>query len=104
MLGESTRRNKSMPVASGSKPTRLNIRVSEHEKDVITRAAVTLNTTVSRFVLQKVYAEAQAVLADQSQFRVPDQKWRALCEALDAPPKDIPALRRLLAERGVFDE
>lgn len=93
-----------MPAASGSKPTRLNIRVSEHEKDVIARAAGTLNTTVSNFVLQKAYAEAQAILADQSQFRLPEKQWRKFCQALDAPPKDIPALRKLLTEPGVFDE
>ena len=93
-----------MPDANGNKPTRLNIRVSEHEKDVITKAAITLNTTVSRFVLQKAYAEAQAVLAEQSQFRLTEKKWRKFCKALDAPPKDIPALRKLLTEPGVFDE
>ena len=93
-----------MPATSGNKPTRLNIRVSEHEKDIITRAAVTLNTTVSGFVLQKAYAEARAVLANQSQFRLSDKRWREFCKALDAPPKDIPALRKLLTEPGVFDE
>ena len=89
---------------SESKPTRLNIRVSEHEKEVITRAASALNTTVSSFVLQQAYAEAQAVLAEQSLFRLPDKQWRKFCRALDAPPKDLPALRELLAEPGVFDE
>ena len=66
-----------MPITTGNKPTRLNIRVSEHEKEVITRAAETLNTTVSSFVLQKAYAEAQVVLADQSQFRLSDKRWRS---------------------------
>jgi uncharacterized protein (DUF1778 family) len=93
-----------MPITTGNKPTRLNIRVSEHEKEVITRAAETLNTTVSSFVLQKAYAEAQAVLADQSQFRLSDKRWREFCKALDAPPKDLPALRKLLTEPGAFDE
>jgi uncharacterized protein (DUF1778 family) len=93
-----------MPTTSGSKPTRLNIRVSEHEKDVITKAAVRLNTTVSSFVLQRAYADAQAILADQSQFRLPDKQWRAFRTALDAPPKDLPALRKLLTNSGVFDE
>lgn len=89
---------------ASAKPTRLNIRVSEHEKHVIAQAAGALNTTVSNFVLQKAYAEAQAVLADQSQFRLPDKQWRKFGKALDAPPKDIPALRKLLTEPGVFDE
>ena len=93
-----------MPRTSASKPNRLNIRVSEHEKEVLSRAASAMNTTVSHFVLQRAYAEAQAVLAEQSRFRLPDKKWRAFCKALDAPPKDLPALRKLLGKPGVFDE
>ncbi|MCY2991205.1 MAG: DUF1778 domain-containing protein [Planctomycetota bacterium] len=93
-----------MPRTSASKPSRLNIRVSEHEKDVLMRAASTLNTSVSSFVVQRAYAEAQVILAEQSQFRLPDKKWREFKRALDAPPKDIPALRKLLTQRGVFDE
>ncbi len=96
--------HKSLPTTSGNKPTWWNIRVSEHEKDVIARAAGAMNTTVSDFVLQKAYAEAQAILADQSQFRLPDKQWRKFCKALDAPPKDIPALRKLLTEPGIFAE
>jgi uncharacterized protein (DUF1778 family) len=93
-----------MPRTSASKPNRLNIRVSRQEKEVLTRAASVLNTSVSNFVLQRAYAEAQLVLAEQSQFRLPDKKWREFCKALDSPPKDVPALRKLLTERGVFDE
>ena len=93
-----------MPRTSASKPSRLNIRVSEHEKDVLMRAASALNTSVSSFVVQRAYAEAQVILAEQSQFRLSDKKWREFKRALDAPPKDIPALRKLLTQRGVFDE
>jgi uncharacterized protein (DUF1778 family) len=92
-----------MTRSSPSKPSRLSIRVSEQEKEVLTRAAKALNTSVSDFVLQRAYAEAQTVLAEPSQFRLSDEKWQEFCRALDAPPKDVPALRRLLSERGVFD-
>ena len=63
-----------MPRTSASKPSRLNIRVSEHEKDVLMRAARALNTSVSSFVVQRAYAEAQVILAEQSQFRLSDKK------------------------------
>jgi uncharacterized protein (DUF1778 family) len=92
-----------MPTIRKSKPARLNIRVSQHEKDVIAKAAAALNTSISGFVLQHTYSEAQSLLAEQGQIRLPDKKWRAFCKALDAPPKDIPALRKLLSEPGVFD-
>ncbi len=86
-----------------AKPMRLNIRVSPHEKEVLTEAAKLSNTTISNFVLQKAYAEAQAVLAEQNRFRLPDSQWQAFCAALDAPPKEIAQLRALLTEPGVFD-
>jgi predicted DNA-binding antitoxin AbrB/MazE fold protein len=41
---------------------------------------------------------------DQVHFALPPERWRAFCEALDAPPRDIPALRKLLTEEGLFDE
>ncbi len=93
-----------MANASESKPARLNIRISQHEKDVIERAAMTLNTTVSSFVLGKAYDEAKAILADHSQFQLSKLQWRKFCAALDAPPKKIKALSKLFSESGVFDD
>ena len=92
-----------MSTVPDAKPARLNIRVSEHEKEVLAQAAAATGTTVSRFVLQKAYAEAQAVLAEQTRFRLPEKQWRKFCAALDAPPKNISQLRKLLTEPGIFD-
>jgi predicted DNA-binding antitoxin AbrB/MazE fold protein len=41
--------------------------------------------------------------ADQVQFILPQDRWQAFCDALDAPPKEIPALRKLLTEPSLFD-
>jgi hypothetical protein len=43
------------------------------------------------------------VLADQIHFLLPPGRWQAFCQALDAPPRVIPALRALLTAKGVFD-
>jgi predicted DNA-binding antitoxin AbrB/MazE fold protein len=48
-------------------------------------------------------ADTDADTADRVHFAVPPDRWQAFCEALDAPPKDIPALRRLLTEASLFD-
>ncbi len=92
-----------MSTAPETRPARLNIRVTEHEKEVLAQAARVANTTVSNFVLEKAYAEAQAVLGEQNRFGLPEPQWREFVRALDAPPKDIAQLRKLLAEPGVFD-
>jgi uncharacterized protein (DUF1778 family) len=35
---------------------------------------------------------------------MPLEQWEAFCQALDAPPKRIPALAQLLNRPSVFDE
>ena len=45
-------------------------------------------------------AAAQQIIADQLQFRLPKKQWKQFCDELDAPPKTIPALRKLLTKPG----
>jgi len=92
-----------MTPAVRNKSTRLNIRANERQKETIIQAARLMNTTVSDFVMQRAYAEAREILADQTRFELPSPQWEAFCAALDAPPKDIPELRKLLNESSVFD-
>jgi predicted DNA-binding antitoxin AbrB/MazE fold protein len=47
--------------------------------------------------------EAEPSAADIVHFELPPDRWQAFCDALDAPPKDIPALRKLLTEASLFD-
>ena len=37
-------------------------------------------------------------------WQLPPERWQAFCDALDAPPRDIPALRKLLTETSLFDD
>lgn len=90
-----------MPTAS--KQSRLNIRASESDKDLIERAAQALEMSVSEFVLQRAVADAQAVLAETTRFRLPKRQWEEFCALLDAPPRPLPKLRKLLTTPGVFD-
>lgn len=80
------------------KETRLSIRASEPEKKILMQAAQLQHTNVSQFVLQTALDAAQAVLADQTEFRLSPKQWEAFCERLDAPAKVIPALRDLFKE------
>jgi uncharacterized protein (DUF1778 family) len=47
--------------------------------------------------------EVPEVLADQVHFSLSPERWDAFCAALDAPPKVIPALGKLLKKPSVFD-
>lgn len=92
-----------MRKASTQKASRFSIRASATQKKVIAEAARIKDTTISDFVLEQSLTAAQHVIADQVQFRLPKKQWKEFCDALDAPPKTIPALRRLLTKPGLFD-
>ena len=89
--------------ASTQKSSRLSIRVSATQKRVIAEAARIEVTTISNFVLEQSLKAAHQVLADQMQLRLPKKRWKEFCDALDAPPKTIPALRRLLTKSDLFN-
>ena len=46
---------------------------------------------------------ADETLADRTRFVLDADRWKAFMEALDAPPRAIPRLSRLLKEPSVFE-
>jgi uncharacterized protein (DUF1778 family) len=88
---------------STQKASRFSIRASATQKRVIAEAARIKDTTISDFVLEQSLTAAQQVIADQVQFRLSKKQWKEFSDALDAPPKTISALRRLLTRPGLFD-
>lgn len=87
-----------------AKEGRLSLRVTPYQKMVLARAAALRQTTLTGFIVEKAYEAAREVLADQFHFTLDEARWNEFCAALDAPPKEIPALRKLLSEPSVFDE
>ena len=90
-------------ISASHKASRFSIRATATQKRVIAEAARIKETTISDFVLEQSLTAAQHVIADQVQFTLPRKQWKEFCDALDAPPKPIPALRRLLTKPGLFD-
>jgi uncharacterized protein (DUF1778 family) len=89
--------------ASAQKESRLSIRASEPEKAILARAARARRVNTSQFVLQASLDAAHAVLADQTEFRLPPDQWEAFCRRLDAPARALPALARLFGEGEPYD-
>lgn len=90
-------------MATIPKEVRLNIRATAQQKAVITKAAALKQSTASHFILKNAYEAACEVLASQTHFALSEQQWNEFCQTLDASPKSIPSLKKLLTERGVFD-
>ena len=85
------------------KESTVQLRLRPAEKELIARAAQVKQTTLSRFMAEHAFNAAQQVLADQVHFVLSPERWEEFCTALDMPPKEIPAWRRLLTEKNVFD-
>ena len=73
------------------------------KKQSLQAAATVVHRSVSEFVLESALARADETLADRRVFSLNSAEWKALVTALDAPPREIPRLGRLLKEPSVFE-
>ena len=91
------------PVETEVASERLNLRIAPAAKILIRRAAKLRKYSLSDFVVRSSQDAAEAVLAEQTRFVLPQAQWLAFNAALDAPAKTIPALKRLMTEPSVFE-
>jgi uncharacterized protein (DUF1778 family) len=83
--------------------TRVNLRIAPTVKERIRKAAKLRQFTLTDFIIRSSQDAAEAVLAEQTRFVLPEGQWRAFNAALDAPARELPGLGRLLAEPSVFE-
>jgi uncharacterized protein (DUF1778 family) len=83
---------------------KVQLRMRPLQKQVISRAAELKQTTLTNFMLEHAFEAAQNILADQAHFYLSPEKWKEFVAALDAPPRKLPKLHKLLTEPSVFDE
>ncbi len=82
---------------------KLDLRLTPEAKRTIHAAAEAARQSVSEFVLQSALARAEEILVDRTRFGLDAERWQAFLDALDAPPGDLPRLKRLLGEPSVFE-
>jgi uncharacterized protein (DUF1778 family) len=82
---------------------KLDLRLSRAAKRTLKAAATAAHRSVSEFVLESALARADETLADRRTFSLSAPQWEAFIAALDAPPRPLPLLKRLLQEPGFFD-
>jgi uncharacterized protein (DUF1778 family) len=88
------------------RPTRsekLDLRLTQKAKMALQEAAAACNRSVSDFVLESALARADEALANRRTFVLDAAQWKAFMAALDAPPRPLPRLKRLLREPGFFE-
>jgi len=82
---------------------KLDLRLSRNAKRALQAAAAVSHRSVSEFVLESALARADETLADRRSFGLNAAQWKEFQAALDAPPRRLPRLERLLKEPGFFD-
>lgn len=81
---------------------KLDLRLTPEAKRILTAAAAAERRSVSDYVLDSALGRAEETLADRSRFGLDAERWQAFMEALDAPVRDMPRMRKLLNEPGIF--
>lgn len=85
--------------------TRISMRIDPERKEIISRAARIRHTTLSAFMIENAYNAASELLADQTQIVMSKKEIAHFFKILDnPPPKNIQAIRKLLAEPSILDE
>ncbi|HIJ80062.1 MAG TPA: DUF1778 domain-containing protein [Deltaproteobacteria bacterium] len=82
----------------------INIRAKQAQRDLIDRAAATLQKNRSDFMLETACREAENVLLDQRLFHLNSEAFAAFQATLSAPVADNPALKRLLASKAPWEK
>jgi len=82
---------------------KLDLRLTRDAKRALQAAAAVSRRSVSEFVLESALARADEALAERRTFGLNATEWKAFLAALDAPPRPLPRLERLLKEPGFFD-
>jgi uncharacterized protein (DUF1778 family) len=82
---------------------KFDLRLTREAKLVLKAAATASRCSVSEFVVESALARADEALADRRSFGLSAAQWKAFLAALDAPPRPLPRLERLLREPGFFD-
>lgn len=82
---------------------KLDLRLTPEAKLKLHAAASAAEKTLSDFVLESALARADETLADRGRFGLSAERWIAFQAALEAPPRTVPRLERLLREPAAFD-
>ena len=91
-------------MANATRSEKLDLRLTPEAKRVLNAAAQASRRSVSDVVLESALDRAQEALPDRQHFGLDAVRWKAFLAALDAPPRPLPRLQRLLTESSVFEQ
>lgn len=83
-------------------PAILSVRVSAAERLLLEAAAEQARTSLSDFVRRKAIEAAEEEVCDHRLVTIPAEDWARFEVWVDAPARDVPALRDLAATRPAW--
>jgi len=89
---------------TATRSEKLDLRLTMEDKRTLAAAAAASQRSVSEFVLESALARAEETLPDRRKFQLNDKQWKEFLAALDAPPRSMSRLKRLLKEPSVFEK
>lgn len=84
--------------------TRIDIRVDEEKKHVITKAAEMAGQTITQYVMGLVWPDAERRVAENYRIQLSARDWETFANRLDAPPKKLTELKTLLNRESRFQD
>lgn len=91
------------PESRTAKDSRINLRVSSRQEQMIRRAATATDRSLTDFVLDSAAQHAERVLADRRWFVLSDEQFDEFARLLDAPFQPSDELRQLLMTEPSID-
>ena len=82
----------------------LSVRVSVRERDLLATAAEQARTSLSDFVRRKALEAAEMDVLERRIVTIPAADWKKFESWVNAPPKPMPALRRLARSRPTWQD
>ncbi len=82
-------------MAFSTKTRRIEVRISDEERQLEEAAAAALGVTLSEFVREAARGRAQEVLRERGEIALDDETARSFLAALDADAPPPPAMREL---------
>jgi uncharacterized protein (DUF1778 family) len=82
----------------------VSVRVSPTERDLLEAAAEQARTSLSDFIRRKALEAAEMEVLEHRMVTIPAEDWKKFEAWVNAPAKDVPALRRLASSRPVWQD
>jgi len=89
-------------MSTATASARIDLRLDRHKKSVVVRAAELAGVSITQFIMDRVFPDAERIVLENNRIRLSGRDWTKFCARLDARPKKLPELRKLLREPSLF--